>query len=184
MKRLIALACLSLVACGGGDQSEEATAESTAGDETTQDLGNAVAAEAPASDIVDTAVAAGSFSTLAAALEAAGLVDTLKGEGPFTVFAPTDDAFAALPPGTVETLLQPENRDQLTAILTYHVVSGDVRAADVASLSEATTVQGAAVAIDTSSGVMINDATVTQADVVCSNGVIHIIDKVLMPPTE
>jgi uncharacterized surface protein with fasciclin (FAS1) repeats len=110
------------------------------------------------------------------------LVDTLKGEGPFTVFAPTDEAFAALPEGTVENLLRPENRDQLVAVLTYHVVSGDVRAADVAGLTEATTVQGGALAIDTSNGVRINDATVTQADVVCSNGVIHVIDKVLLPP--
>jgi uncharacterized surface protein with fasciclin (FAS1) repeats len=141
-----------------------------------------MAEEATTSDIVDTAVAAGSFSTLAAALQAAGLVDTLKGEGPFTVFAPTDEAFAALPEGTVENLLRPENRDQLVAVLTYHVVSGDVRAADVAGLTEATTVQGGTLAIDTSNGVRINDATVTQADVVCSNGVIHVIDKVLLPP--
>lgn len=166
---------LGLVACGGGEATE-AEAETSTGGEMDQPMGNAAT-----SDIVDTAVAAGSFSTLAAALQAAGLVDTLKGEGPFTVFAPTDEAFAALPEGTVENLLRPENRDQLVAVLTYHVVSGDVRAADVAGLTEATTVQGGSLAIDTSNGVRINDATVTQADIVCSNGVIHVIDKVLLP---
>ena len=135
-------------------------------------------------DIVDTAVANGSFKTLAAALEAAGLIDTLKGDGPFTVFAPTDEAFAKLPAGTVENLLKPENKDQLIAILTYHVVSGQVLAADVVKLSEAETVQGAKVTIKTDMGkVMINDATVTLADVMTSNGVIHVIDTVLLPPT-
>ena len=168
---------LGLFACGG-ESSEEPEAEASTGGE----MDEPMAEEAATSDIVDTAVAAGSFSTLAAALQAAGLVDTLKGEGPFTVFAPTDEAFAALPEGTVENLLRPENRDQLVAVLTYHVVSGDVRAADVAGLTEATTVQGGTLAIDTSSGVRINDATVTQADIVCSNGVIHVIDKVLLPP--
>lgn len=167
---------LGVFACGG--ESSEPEAEASTGGE----MDEPMAEEAAASDIVDTAVAAGSFSTLAAALQAAGLVDTLKGEGPFTVFAPTDEAFAALPEGTVENLLRPENRDQLVAVLTYHVVSGDVRAADVAGLTEATTVQGGTLAIDTSNGVRINDATVTQADVVCSNGVIHVIDKVLLPP--
>lgn len=133
-------------------------------------------------DIVDTAVAAGSFTTLAAALQAAGLVDTLKGPGPFTVFAPTDAAFAALPPGTVENLLRPENRDQLRAVLTYHVVAGDVRAAQVVNLSQATTVQGSAVRIRVENGqVKIDNATVVTPDVVCSNGVIHVIDHVLLP---
>jgi uncharacterized surface protein with fasciclin (FAS1) repeats len=133
-------------------------------------------------DIVDTAVAAGQFNTLAAALEAAGLVDTLKSEGPFTVFAPTDAAFAALPEGTVETLLQPENRDQLVAILTYHVVPGKVMASDVVSLSEATTVNGSDIAIKVMDGsVHINDATVIAADVDASNGVIHVIDTVILP---
>ena len=178
--RSIALSCLlALAACGGSEAEDTTASEDTAGDEMA-----APAETAEASDIVDTAVGAGSFSTLAAALEAAGLIDTLKGEGPFTVFAPTDDAFAALPEGTVENLLQPENRDQLVAVLTYHVVSGDVRAADVSSLSEANTVQGSAIAIDASDGVRINDASVTQADIVCSNGVIHVIDKVLLPPSE
>lgn len=135
-------------------------------------------------DIVDTAVAAGQFETLAAALGAAGLVDTLKGDGPFTVFAPTDDAFAKLPAGTVESLLEPENKDQLTAILTYHVVAGKVMAADVVKLDNATTVNGADVSISVEGdAVMINNATVVSADVKASNGVIHVIDTVLLPPS-
>ncbi len=130
-------------------------------------------------DIVDTAVSAGSFSTLVAAVKAAGLVDTLKGKGPFTVFAPTDDAFAKLPAGTVDSLLK--DVPKLKEILTYHVVSGKVMAADVSKLTKATTVQGTDVKIDASSGVKINDATVTTADVSADNGVIHIIDTVLLP---
>jgi len=137
-------------------------------------------AQQPQADIVDTAVAAGSFTTLATALQAAGLVDTLKGDGPFTVFAPTDEAFAKLPAGTLEALLA--DPAKLQAVLTYHVVPGRVTAADVASLSSATTVQGAPIAIDTSMGVRVNDAHVTQADVLTSNGVIHVIDTVLLPP--
>ena len=132
-------------------------------------------------DIVDTAVAAGTFNTLAAALGAAGLVDTLKGDGPFTVFAPTDDAFAALPEGTVETLLKPENKDQLTAILTYHVVAGKVMSTDLSDGMMAATVEGSEIKVDLSGGVKINDATVTAADIEASNGVIHVIGKVIMP---
>jgi len=130
-------------------------------------------------DIVDTAVNAGCFNTLVAAVKAAGLVDTLKGKGPFTVFAPTDDAFAKLPEGTVDGLLK--DIPQLTKILTYHVVSGKVMAADVVKLDSATTVEGSEVKIDASNGVKINDATVSQADVETDNGVIHIIDTVLLP---
>lgn len=138
--------------------------------------------EAAKIDIVDTAVAAGQFNTLAAALEAADLITTLKGDGPFTVFAPTDEAFAKLPEGTVASLLEPENRDQLVAILTYHVVAGEVMAKDVVKLSEATTVNGADVAIKVMDGkVHINNATVIAADVTSSNGVIHVIDTVLLP---
>jgi uncharacterized surface protein with fasciclin (FAS1) repeats len=133
-------------------------------------------------DIVDTAVAAGSFKTLVAALKAAGLVDTLKGKGPFTVFAPTDDAFAKLPAGTVDELLKPENKQKLIAILTYHVVAGKVTAAQAMKLSSAKTVNGQSLAISADGGtVKINDATVTKADIMCSNGVIHVIDTVLMP---
>ncbi|MCK6264290.1 fasciclin domain-containing protein [Vibrio sp. ZSDE26] len=133
-------------------------------------------------DIVDVAVENGSFNTLVAAVKAAGLVDTLKSDGPFTVFAPTDEAFAKLPAGTVETLLKPENKDQLIDILTYHVVSGKVMASDVVKLNSATTVEGKDVAIEVKgSNVMINNATVIAADVPASNGVIHVIDSVLLP---
>jgi uncharacterized surface protein with fasciclin (FAS1) repeats len=139
-------------------------------------------ARAADKDIVDTAVAAGSFKTLAAALKAAGLVDTLKGEGPFTVFAPTDEAFAKLPAGTVDTLLKPENKAKLTSILTYHVVPGTVMAADVMKMKTAKTVEGESLKITTANGkVMIDTATVTKADIAASNGVIHVIDTVLMP---
>ena len=139
-------------------------------------------AQQPQADIVDTAVAAGSFTTLATALQAAGLVDTLKGDGPFTVFAPTDEAFAKLPPGTVEMLLRPENKAKLQSILTYHVVSGAVRAADVVKLTSAKTVNGQSVSIATSKGaVRIDGATVVKADIAASNGVIHVIDTVIMP---
>lgn len=130
-------------------------------------------------DIVDTAVAAGSFQTLATALTAAGLIDTLKGAGPFTVFAPTDAAFAKLPAGTLEALLA--DKAKLTSILTYHVVAGKVTAADVVKLTQAKTVQGSTLAIDAANGVKINGATVVQADVMASNGVIHVIDTVLLP---
>jgi len=133
-------------------------------------------------DIVDTAVAAGSFKTLAAALKAAGLVETLKGAGPFTVFAPTDEAFAKLPAGTVENLLKPENRDKLRAVLTYHVVPGNVTAAQVTKLKTAKTVQGSEVKIMTSGGkVMVDNANVVKTDITATNGVIHVIDTVLMP---
>jgi uncharacterized surface protein with fasciclin (FAS1) repeats len=130
-------------------------------------------------DIVDTAVGAGSFNTLVAAVKAAGLVDTLKGEGPFTVFAPSDDAFAKLPDGTVDALLK--DIPKLKKILTYHVVSGKVMAADAAKLKSAKTVEGSELKIDASNGVKINDATVSKADVTADNGVIHVIDTVLMP---
>lgn len=136
-------------------------------------------------DIVDTAVADGRFTTLVAAVEAAGLVETLKGEGPFTVFAPTDDAFAALPEGTVESLLLPENKQQLTDILLYHVVSGKVMAADVTGLESATTVLGKDIAIKVDMGnVYINDAQVIITDIETSNGVIHVIDAVILPPSD
>jgi uncharacterized surface protein with fasciclin (FAS1) repeats len=135
--------------------------------------------EGSSRDIVDTAVAAGTFKTLATALEAAGLVDTLKGKGPFTVFAPTDAAFAKLPAGTLDGLLK--DKAALAKVLTYHVVPGDVRAKDVAKLASAKTVQGGEVKFDTSNGVKVNGATVTKADIACSNGVIHVIDSVLLP---
>ena len=133
-------------------------------------------------DIVDTAAEAGSFSTLLAAAEAAGLVETLKGEGPLTVFAPTDEAFAKLPEGTVETLLLPENKEKLTQILTYHVVAGAVQSGDLSDGMTAPTVEGSEITVSLGEGVKINEATVVQPDVMASNGVIHVIDSVLMPP--
>ncbi|MCV3270336.1 fasciclin domain-containing protein [Roseobacter sinensis] len=144
-------------------------------------LGTTAFAGSSSKDIVDTAANAGSFSTLVAAVEAADLVDTLKGEGPFTVFAPTDEAFAALPEGTVEALLEPENKDQLIAILTYHVVPGKVMSTDLSDGMSATTVQGGDLTVDLSDGVKINEASVTSADVEASNGVIHVIDTVILP---
>ncbi len=152
-------------ACGAGDAEHEHESDSK-----------------EKQDIVATAVAAGDFSTLAAALEAAGLIETLQGEGPFTVFAPTDEAFANLPEGTVESLLKPENKDQLTSILTYHVVPGKVTASDVVELSSAETVQGGKIDIKKKYGsVYVNDAKVVKTDIMSSNGVIHVIDAVILP---
>ncbi len=138
--------------------------------------------DAPKKDIVDTAVGAGSFKTLAAALKAADLIETLKGKGPFTVFAPTDEAFAKLPAGTVESLLKPENKEKLIAVLTYHVVPGKVMAADVVKLTEAKTVQGGKVTIEVKDGkVKVDGANVVKTDIAASNGVIHVIDAVILP---
>ena len=143
---------------------------------------NAIAAGAPTKDIVDTAVAAGSFTTLAKALEAAGLVNTLKGAGPFTVFAPTDEAFAKLPPGTLDTLLKPENQAKLKRILTYHVVAGRVMAADVVKVHSAKAVSGDTIQIAThGGGVMVDNAHVVKTDIIATNGVIHVIDAVILP---
>ena len=137
---------------------------------------------AKADDIVDTAIAAGAFSTLVAAVQAADLVDTLKSEGPFTVFAPTDEAFSALPAGTVENLLKPENKDQLIAVLTYHVIPGKVMSADIAGKTlEVDSVQGSAISVNATNGVMVDNANVVTADIETSNGVIHVIDSVILP---
>ena len=138
-------------------------------------------------DIVDTAVAAGSFKTLVAAVKAAGLVDTLKSDGPFTVLAPTDEAFAKLPAGTVESLLKPENKDKLVAILTYHVIPAKAMAADVVKLDgkSVKSVQGGAIKVEVEGKtVMVNNAKVVKTDIACSNGVIHVIDTVIMPPAK
>jgi|TARA_B100001142_G_scaffold307793_1_gene338744 uncharacterized surface protein with fasciclin (FAS1) repeats len=135
-----------------------------------------------AQDIVDTAIAAGQFNTLVAAVQAADLVDTLKGDGPFTVFAPTDDAFAALPMGTVEDLLKPENKAQLVAVLTYHVVPGKIMSSDIAGKTmDVATVQGGELSVDATDGVKVDNATVVAADIETSNGVIHVIDQVVLP---
>lgn len=145
-------------------------------------VGFVTASQAYAADIVDTAVSAGSFKTLVAAVQAAGLVDTLKGPGPFTVFAPTDDAFAKLPAGTVEELLKPENKEKLAAILTYHVVPGKVMAADVAGKEAMVkSVEGSEIDVNGTDGVMVDNAKVTKADITADNGVIHVIDTVIMP---
>lgn len=147
--------------------------------------GSLQAADEKPKDIVDTAVAAGSFKTLAAALGAAGLVDTLKGKGPFTVFAPTDAAFAKLPAGTVESLLKPENKAKLVDILTYHVIAGDVPSAAAVKLTEATALNKKTIKLEVKDGALyLNKSKVTTADVKCSNGVIHIIDTVLLPPAD
>jgi len=141
----------------------------------------AMVSQASAADIVDSAVA-GHFNTLVAAVKAAGLVESLKGAGPFTVFAPTDEAFAKLPAGTLDNLLRPENRDQLRKILTYHVVPGQVMAKDVLKLHSAKTLEGGSLKIHAANGaVMVNNANVTQTDITASNGVIHVIDTVLLP---
>lgn len=179
---------LFFMACGGGstessyeeesaDQSMTSEAEETA--ETLQDE-----PMEPSMDIVALAADTESLSTLVSAVQAAGLVETLQGEGPFTVFAPTNEAFAALPEGTLENLLKPENKDQLTAILTYHVVSGKVMSTDLSDGMTATTVNGAEVNISTANGVQVNDANVVSADVEASNGVVHVIDAVILPPSE
>jgi uncharacterized surface protein with fasciclin (FAS1) repeats len=197
MKRLVFLLVFAagglffLGGCGETTSDEDAApamsgdAGSTTGEEPDTTTTEAEPEE-PAEDlkdIVDTAIEADGFKTLVAAVQAAELVDTLKGEGPFTVFAPTDEAFAKLPEGTLDELLKPENRDQLTAILTYHVVPGKVMAADVVNLDSAVTVQGgeAAIAVD-GANVKVNDANVTATDIECSNGVIHVIDAVILPP--
>ena len=169
----IAVALVVLSACGSDGSSEETVVEETVAEATEM---------TEAGDIVAVASSTDGFSTLVAALTAGGLVETLQGEGPFTVFAPTDAAFAALPAGLLDKLLLPENKDVLVAILTYHVVSGKVMAADVVA-GDVPTVEGSTVTLDTAYGVTVNGANVTAADVAASNGVIHVIDAVIVPPT-
>jgi uncharacterized surface protein with fasciclin (FAS1) repeats len=185
MKRTIAVAVavtagIILTACGSSTSTETTTAASSmAASAPASPM--ASPAEATTGTIVDVASASDDFSTLVAALSAAGLVETLQGPGPFTVFAPTNEAFAALPAGVLDKLLLPENKDALTKILTYHVLSGQVMAADVTD-GEAATVEGQTVALSTADGVTVNGAKVITADVVTSNGVIHAIDAVILPP--
>ncbi|MEY2779891.1 MAG: hypothetical protein RL623_1071 [Actinomycetota bacterium] len=173
MKKVVALvlaASVSLVACGSDSSTTEEVVDTT------------VMEEVAANDIVAVASSTEGFSTLVAAVTAAGLVETLQGEGPFTVFAPTDDAFAALPAGLLDKLLLPENIAVLTSILTYHVVSGKVMSTDVMA-GDVPTVEGSTITLGTTDGVQVNDATVLIADVEASNGVIHAIDKVIVPPS-
>ena len=178
----VAVTALTLAACSSSTEetateTSAATSEEAAAEETAAEMEE----EAGVGTVVDVASSTEGFSTLVAALGAAGLVETLNGEGPFTVFAPTDDAFAALPPGLVDALLLPENKETLTKILTYHVVPGTVMAADVTD-GDVATVEGQTVALSTADGVTVNGAKVIQADIVADNGVIHVIDAVILPP--
>jgi uncharacterized surface protein with fasciclin (FAS1) repeats len=177
MKKVLGLAvvaCLTLVSCGSDESN---ISDTTAAVDTTE-----AAEMSMNNDIVAVASTTDGFSTLVAAVTAAGLVETLQGEGPFTVFAPNDDAFAALPAGLLDKLLLPENKDALVAILTYHVVAGKVMSTDVAA-GDVPSVEGSTIMLGTTNGVQVNDATVILADVEASNGVIHVIDKVIVPPT-
>ena len=179
----VAIAALALTGCAPAEDNSTAPVETAAPAETseTEESQTEGTTEGPG-NIVDVAVGAGTFNTLAAALTAAGLVETLQGDGPFTVFAPTDDAFAALPEGLLDALLLPENLAVLQSILTYHVVSGTVLAADVTT-GDVPTVEGSTIAVDTSMGVVLNGtANVTATDIMASNGVIHVIDAVILPP--
>jgi uncharacterized surface protein with fasciclin (FAS1) repeats len=175
---------LSFLACGGGesksDQSEESSMEELIQEESS-DVEEIVEDESP-KDIVALAMETESLSTLVSAVKAAGLVETLQGEGPFTVFAPTNEAFAALPEGTLDDLLKPENKEKLASILTYHVVAGKVMSTDLSDGMKAKTVNGAEVSISTVGGAKVNGANVVSADVAASNGVVHVIDAVIMPP--
>jgi uncharacterized surface protein with fasciclin (FAS1) repeats len=189
---LVAVAGLTVAACSDDDSSDASASEpteDTATSTTAADDNMQSDTAEPATDttIVDIAASNPDFSTLATAVQAAGLAETLAGPGPYTVFAPTNDAFAKLPAGTLETLLEPANKDQLTSILTYHVVPAEVMAADVTA-GDVTTVNGATFSVSTDGGVVISDgqggtANVVQTDIVASNGVIHVIDAVLLPPT-
>lgn len=173
-----------IVGCGSGEAKSDKTKKEGEKKVAAKD-DKKDSATAELKDIVDTAVGAGGFGTLVAAVKAADLVETLKGKGPFTVFAPTDEAFKKLPEGTLESLLKPENKGKLAGILTYHVVSGKVMAADVVSLKSAKTVQGGEVAIVVDGDkVSVDGAAVTSTDIQCSNGVIHVIDTVILPKTE
>lgn len=176
-----AAAALTLAACSSDDgTAAEATAAATMAASAAPMASEAPAATEAAGTIVDVAASTDGFSTLVAAVQAAGLAETLSGEGPFTVFAPTDEAFAALPPGVLDALLLPENKDTLVKILTYHVVPGYVMAADVMD-GDVATVEGQTIALSTADGVTVNGAKVVQADVMADNGVIHVIDAVLLP---
>ena len=177
---LFAFGLLFTFACGGGSS----TTEETASDSEEMMVEEAPAVEEAPNDIVSLAVGTDALSTLVAAVKAADLVSTLQGDGPFTVFAPTNEAFAALPEGTLESLLKPENKDQLVAILTYHVVAGKVMSTDLSDGMKAATVNGAEVTITTADGAKVNGANVVTADVEASNGVVHVIDAVILPPAE
>lgn len=178
---LVAFTALGL-SLGCATSPDPATADNASNADAPTEQAPAESTES--SDIVDTAVAAGSFETLVAAVKAADMVDVLKGDGPFTVFAPTDEAFAKLPAGTLDDLLKPENKAKLQAILKYHVVAGKVSSKQVVTMSDAETVEGSKIMIEASdAGVKINEANVIKADIDCTNGVIHVIDSVILPPS-
>ena len=182
MKKLLApLAIIGLLVSCGGDDSDVASTEAPTIEAPADDSMTSEAPAEEAQDIVAIASANEDFSTVVAAVAAAGLVETLQGEGPFTVFAPTNEAFAALPAGLVDKLLLPENKEVLVKILTYHVVSGAVMAADVTA-GEVPSVEGQNITVTTEGGVMVNNANVVATDIVASNGVIHVIDAVILPP--
>jgi uncharacterized surface protein with fasciclin (FAS1) repeats len=189
MKYLSLIALLFMFACGGGGSkstSEESTAvdETTSYEETAEAETSTEEVATEAQDIVALASSNENLSTLVTAVQAGGLVETLQGAGPFTVFAPTNEAFAALPEGTLDDLLKPENKAKLAAILTYHVVSGSVMSTDLSDGMTAATVNGAEITISTADGVKVNGANVVAADVAASNGVVHVIDAVILPPSE
>lgn len=191
MKKLNYVFAIGLIftflACGGGDskseQTEEVTTEEEAVEESTE-VEEIMPADESQKDIVALAMETESLSTLVAAVKAGGLVETLQGDGPFTVFAPTNEAFAALPEGTLDNLLKPENKDKLAAILTYHVIAEKVLSTDLSDGMKAKTVNGAEVTITTADGAKVNGANVVSADVSASNGVVHVIDAVIMPPSK
>ncbi len=181
---IISVLAISLTACGGGGQTNESDTQGEAtAEETTQEAPAAEPVPDP-QNIVELAVGSESLSTLVAAVTAGELVETLSGEGPFTVFAPTNEAFNALPEGTLDELLKPENNDQLVSILTYHVVAGKVLSSDLSDGMTATTVNGAEITITTTDGAKVNGASVVSADIEASNGVVHVIDAVILPPSE
>lgn len=191
LKKLFIVPLVILIACGGSnsqsydDSAETETATTEESADTAENYSEDTSSEeATASDIVSLAMETDALSTLVTAVKAAGLVETLQGDGPFTVFAPTNDAFAALPEGTLEDLLKPENKDKLTAILTYHVVAGKVMSSDLKEGMKATTVNGAEITISLKGGAKVNKANVVNADVEASNGVVHVIDAVIMPPSK
>lgn len=174
----------AIVACGGGESKSEETETATEEMVTEEVAVEENVAVEESKDIVALAIGTESLSTLVAAVKAAGLVETLQGDGPFTVFAPTNEAFAALPEGTLDDLLKPENKEKLASILTYHVVAGKVMSTDLSDGMKAATVNGAEVTITTADGAKVNGANVVSADVEASNGVVHVIDTVILPPTE
>lgn len=187
LKYLFLVPAIILFACGGSSsQNYEDTVSEEATEETMEEPAEeaAMEAEEAAKDIVALAMETDALSTLVSAVKAADLVETLQGDGPFTVFAPTNEAFAALPEGTLDNLLKPENKDQLVAILTYHVVSGKVMSTDLSDGMKAATVNEAEVTISTTDGAKVNGANVVTADVEASNGVVHVIDAVILPPSE